>query len=168
MKRLLITIFLAGLLMYAFSCCYAEQIAVHLDSREWEMGYRAKDETQGIAEFILKGETLRNWTEIVVGQTFFGLQKKSTAKEWAEAVMKDIRSMSPDASCNIIRNGTKDILFEWEIKNLPGQQDQHEISRAISGTEGIHIIHYATRKLPLSPEKRKEWIKLLSQATLTR
>lgn len=155
-------------IIFASLSCYAEQIAVHLDDREWEIGYKAKDDTQGIAEFVLKGETIQNWTELVTAQTFFGLQKKAAAKDLAQAVIKDIKSICPDAICNIIKNGSKDLLFEWEIKNCPGQEDQHEISRVISGKEGIHLVHYVTKKLPLSPEKRNEWIKLLSLAALTK
>lgn len=168
MKRLLAGILLISAAILCSVASYAEQIALRLDGREWELGYKTKNDTQGIAEFFLKGENVRNWTEVVTAQTFFDLQKKVTAKDFAEAMLKDIKSICPDVKCNIIKNRTGDMLIEWEIKNFPGQPDQHEISRIILGKEGIHMVYYLTKKLPLSSEKRNEWIKLLSLATLTK
>ena len=110
MKKLSIGILLLSMITVYCGKSYAEQIALRLDGREWEMVYKTKNDTQGIAGFVLKGETNQNWSELVIAQTFFGLQKKATAKDWAEAAMKDIKSICPEAKCNIIKNGNNIIM----------------------------------------------------------
>lgn len=166
MKKLIMGItFFSSVLLSTISC-YAEQVALHFDNRQWELANKARNEEQGIAEFVLKGESLSNWRELVTAQVYFGLQEKTTPEAWMGQVINYIKSMYPDVKWSVIKKGDKDIIFEWELKNCPGQEDQHEISRVISGKKGIHVLHYVTKKLPFISEKRDKWIKLLDSATL--
>lgn len=164
-------IFCAGLLvvaatMLAGPLCLAEQVALNFDGRKWEIGHSAESKDQGIREYVLKGETVDNWTELVTVQAFFGLQDKATPEEYMEGMMAELKKNCPGAIWDIVRKGDDDIVFIWQVKDSPGQEDQYEVDRIISGKNAMYILHYATKKLPVAPEKRDKWIKLLDSAKL--
>ena len=168
-KKVFIGIIVLGALLLLFSSSnnvYAEKVQLHFDDRQWEVGYNAKNNEQGIIEYVLKGESVSAWSELVTAQIMFGLQTKVSAREYMEDMEKNIKKMCPNAKWDVIVDGANDILFEWQVADIPNYADQYEITRIINGNEGIHIIHYATKKPPISSERRSEWIKLLKSATL--
>lgn len=156
------------LILSAFCCapCYAESVELHFDNRLWEVGYRAQNEKQGLIEYVLKGETVESWTELVSLQFFSGLQAKTTPEEFIVFTKRTIEERCPTVKWNVIRTSDTDALFEWEATNSPKIADQHEICRIIIGAEGVHIIHYATKKTPLPLDKRIEWIALLEASKI--
>lgn len=166
MKNLVLGILFLGMIVSSPAQSYAENVALNLDGREWELGYSAKNDTQGIQEYVLKGETVNNWSEMVTVQAFFGLQLKTTPEEFMSSMIKQLKESSPNLVWSVISKSGKDIMFDWKVTNCPGEADQYEIDRAISGSEAIWFLHYATKKLPVSSGKRDEWIKLLSASTL--
>lgn len=148
------------------SLCHGEDIALHFDNRQWEVANKQRNETQGVLECVLKGESVQNWSELVTAQVYFGLQDKVTPEEYMNAMVGRMKKMCPALIWNLIRQGKTDIMFEWDTTKCSGMDSQHEITRIITGKEGIHLAHYVTRKLPIAPEKRNEWITLLDAATL--
>ena len=166
MKTLALCILFFSMAVSFSMQCYAEDIALKLDNREWELGYNAENNQEGIQEYVLKGETVNNWSELITVQAFFGLQKKTTPEQFMDSMIKRLKEISPNLASRVIRKGDKEVIFDWEVKNTPGQADQYEIDRVISGSEAIWHLHYATKKLPVSSDKRSEWIDLLSASNL--
>ena len=146
--------------------CYAENMALGFDGREWELGYNVENDKEGIQEYVLKGETVNNWSELVTVQAFFGLQEKTTPEQFMDNMIKSLKEICPKLISSVIRKGDKDVMFDWEVKDCLGQDNQYEIDRIISGNRAIWHIHYATKKLPISPDKRNEWQGLLNSAEL--
>lgn len=156
---------------YFISPCYAEEGAsyleeapqLHFDERDWQVGYEASNEQQAIVEYVLKGETVHNWSELVTLQTYFGLQKITTPEVF---VMSMKKNMKPSLQWNIISKSDNDILYEWNVMNDPEMANQHEIARGILGKKAIYFIRYTTKKPPIPLEKRNEWIDLLKAVVL--
>ena len=154
--------------------CYAEQTLtaepeklmekeprLHFDDRNWVVGYEASDGRKSIIEYVLEGETVHNWSELVTKQTFLGLQEIVTPEEFMENMKK---SMKSSLQWNVLKKGNNDILYEWKMMNAPDMDNQHEIAHIISGKEGIYSMRYTTKKVPISPDRREDWIKLLESA----
>jgi len=166
MKKLIIGLAIMAALASLPLSSYAEDLKFDFDGREWAEGYKAGDDEQGIREYVLKGETVNDWTELVTVQAFFGLQEKTTPGDYMANMRKGLKEVCPDPMWNVIRAGKDDITFEWEVKKCPDQDNQYEIDRIISGAKAIWYIHYVTKKVPIPPEKRSKWIKLIESATL--
>ena len=156
----------AGLVMCASARCGAEQVKLVFDDRQWEIAYEVEDQQQGMVEFVVKGEDVNAWTELVTLQAFFGLQETATPDGYMDGMGEGLRNICPDARTNLIRKGANDVVFGWEIAACPGQEAQYEIDRVIAGAKALYVIHYATRKLPVASQTRDKWVALLSAAAL--
>jgi tetratricopeptide (TPR) repeat protein len=141
-----------------------EAVQLYFDNRDWEIGHQASDAQQLIVEYVFKGEAVHNWSELVTVQKFSGMQKKTTPEQFMKTAEILLKASSPQIAWNVLSKSDNDIMYEWEITNSP--DNEHEITRIISGKQGIYAVDYATKKIPISPDKRQEWIKLLNSATL--
>lgn len=157
----------AAALLIAPGYLCAEQVNVQFDEREWETGYTAEDGTKGITELVLKGETVNAWTELVTIQAFFGLQERATPQMYMNEMIDALKKACPSAKWDLIRKGDNDVLFDWEIAQCPGQEDQYEVDRVLAGAKALYVVHYATKKVPVGADTREKWIRLLSAATLS-
>lgn len=146
--------------------CAAEQLALNIDTTKWKLGYSAANNEQGLKEYCLIGESVENWTELVTVQAFFGLQRRQTAGMFMSNMLNTVKKSSPDAMCKVIREAPGDVLFEWEVRNTAGLPDQYEIDRVIAGSNALWVLHYASKKLPVTPETRDTWISALEAARL--
>lgn len=165
-KTFLAWMAIVAYVVLASLACAAEQLALNIDTSKWKLGYSAADNKQGIKEYCLIGESVENWTELVTVQAFFGLQRSQTAGIFMSNMLNTVKKSCPDAMCKVIREAPGDVLFEWEVKNTAGLPDQYEIDRVIAGSNALWVLHYASKKLPVSPETRDTWIGALEAARL--
>lgn len=166
MNKVVAAILLVCAILILPQACFAEKLQLKFDERKWELGYNAQDENQGLREYVLRGETVKNWGELVTAQAFFGLQAKANAEGYASNMIMELKKICPDLMWKALKESPDDILMEWEVKNCQGQADQYEIDRIISGENAVYVIHYATKRVPISPEMREKWIKIMSQVAL--
>lgn len=166
MRKTAVYALLIAVILSLPQLCFAEKLQLKFDERKWELGYNAQDETQGLREYVLKDETVNNWGELVTAQALFGLQAKVNAEGYASSFILGLKKVCPDLVWKALKKSPNDVLMEWEIKSCPGQNDQYEIDRIISGENAIYIIHYATKRVPISPETRDKWIRIMSQVAL--
>lgn len=159
----LIFVMLIGM---AHSAC-AEQISIKFDDRDWVLNKEAEDKEQGIRVYNLKGETMDKWTEMVTVQAFFGLQLQATPEDYMNGMIKSLKETCRDSTSDLIRKGNNDVVYEWQMGPCSGQEPQGEIVRVISGDQAMYVIHYASKRSPLDPAKKEEWLKLLDAVTLT-
>ncbi|MDP2940901.1 MAG: hypothetical protein Q8N85_01410, partial [Candidatus Omnitrophota bacterium] len=82
-------------------------------------------------------------------------------KKFSEGTKEEISKICPGIMWNVLSESDNDIIYEWSIQSCAGQSDQHEIARTLSGADGIYVLHYVTKKVPISSERREEWVRLL-------
>lgn len=165
-RSAILAVLTVSALLCASGRCGAERVKLIFDEREWETAYDVESADQGMAEFVVKGETADAWTELVTLQAFFGLQETATPESYMNGMVASLKQACPSAKANLLRKGEKDIVFDWEIAACPGQENQYEVNRVMTGAKALYVLHYATRKLPVSAETRDKWAGLLSAASL--
>ena len=154
---------------FIFSCYAEEAVALEdsgeenllhesFDGRNWEVGWQKHDEQQSIIEYVLGGETVYNWSELVTVSIMIGLQETVTPEQFMENMKQNMKS---SVQWNVLEKGDNDILYEWKVMGDPDLDDQHEIARITSTKEGMYSMRYTTKKVPISPDRREEWIKIL-------
>lgn len=145
----------------------AEETA-HLifDGRAWKIGYEAHNDSQAITEYVIEGETVENWTELVTRHRFLGLQNKVTLKSFMETMQKDLYRTCPSMRWEIINESPEDLIYTWQIQDCPGQDNQYEIARLILGKEAVHLVRYTHKSPVLDPERYEVWMALLKNAAL--
>ncbi len=143
-----------------------EQVRFDFDGRNWSEGHSVETSAQTVKEYVLPGETVKNWTELVTVQTFPGRQADMTARKTMLRTKKITLKDCPDAMWNVITESEEAILYEWRTTDCPGYGSEYEVSKLIRGKMGIHRLAYANRKLPISKDRRNRWIDLIERAKL--
>lgn len=156
--------------LYAQQLLLPEALVVKTDERKWALGYSAVDGLSGIMEYVLEGETVRDWTELVSAQTFVFRSFNGDVpelKKWAAETRKALDKGIGTLEFKVLETGKNDLIYEWQLTGSAEAGDQYELARAITGEQGMHLVRYTTKKLPVSTADRKKWRKLLKGATVT-
>ena len=132
----------------------------------WEPGYT--QEIRGkyrIVEFVPKGESVEDWSELITIQTF---ANTSGSPEAFINQLKTLREKKCPGSTiwSVIAKDERSMLYEWKAKPCAGWPDQHEISRILYGKWNRWRIAYTAKVQEISTEKRNMWIRSLSKATI--
>ena len=161
------------LILFLFFVCFfpaagaGEDLTWKLDTRAWKEGFHKEAANKSmISEYVIAPETVYNWKELVTVQEFYGLQQVISPQTYLAGLEKQLKKVCPKIKCKTFDyNGS--IIYEFLVINCPGQDNQQELGRVIRGQEGIWVLHYATKKIPLSNDDRNKWIEILKSAKLS-
>jgi tetratricopeptide (TPR) repeat protein len=137
----------------------------NFDSRHWQLGKQAASSTQEIREYVLPGETVKNWTELVTSGFYIG----STVPPRAafEGLAKNLKNSCPSFWSGIIEESTDSIIYEWgnrdSVSTCPAQ---HEIARMVRFQSGMAHLHYVKKTKQLTESERSTWLSILRTATI--
>ncbi len=143
-----------------------EDLTLHFDDRDWQVGF--EDEQPGVMmrEYVVDGESVEAWTELVTAQFFPDLQGIDSA-EFVD-LMKE--SMEGDATgkleWNVFNEKEDGLMYEFILTEDELYGDQHEVARVIEADDGLFILHYAIMEAPMSDEHHKQWVDRLGKATV--
>jgi len=143
-----------------------EHLAVVFDQRTWHLGSMEIPGVQQPKEFVLPGETVDNWTELVTVQLMPGFQERATAESAALEFKQKVLTPCPKATWTVLQEGKTDFTYEWQTTGCKGWDNQYEVSRIIAGKTAMHRIAYTNRKLPIPEDQRRQWIDLIGKASL--
>jgi hypothetical protein len=136
--------------------------------RDWELGNRFAEGNRVVLEYVLSGETVENWSELITVQSF--VDATMTPRDLLSVLQQQTLKDCPNAMWNVIRQSDSDIVVEWRTEGCVGpadSDDQYEITRALSGPLALHTVSYVTKRQPHLPEtERSEWIDRIGRAEL--
>ena len=162
-KRLICkALFATAIFFMCFGCiCDAEHADPVFDERSWKLGWSQNQDGAVYEEYVLEGESVEAWSELVTIQFFPGLQKNTSPDVYEASVKASLTSTCPSIQWESIYQTKDDRMWKWSIKGCPGQEDQSEIARLKQTSKGFHLWHYAIKQAPLQPDKEKTWVKKL-------
>lgn len=137
----------------------------NFDSRPWRLGHQEAAPQMSIREYVLQGETVEAWSEMVT--SFFVARQSVTVEDMFKNFKKLLSQDCPSLSLSIIERSDTNILFEWQHQGCRGNPPQHEIKRIARGPGGILFLAYVAKATELSEERRNAWISILRDATPT-
>lgn len=137
-----------------------------LDERDWKVGWQNKTDDMYILEFVVDGQTVDNWKELITFEFFPGLQQRINCAQFAEGFVKHLKQTEPNTHVTVFYSKPNDVLIEWVVTGSKTNPDQIELDRFILGKEGIHMVHYVKKTKALTEAERSKWIKFLKSATL--
>lgn len=136
----------------------AEKAAPVFDGRPWKLGWSQNERGVVIEEYVLDGETVENWSELVTIQFFPGLNKKTNPDVFEAMQKMNLSYICPTIKWESLYQSQDERIWKWSISGSPGQEDQSEIARLKRTDEGFHLWHYAVKKSPIPPEQEKLWL----------
>lgn len=144
-----------------------ETIQLETDDRQWTLGFEDHQTDQGILEYVLPGEVVENWSELVTINYYKGLQGPEIMDKFVSSMEGGIRSQCQDVTWTPLSKAEGSVSYEWTVKNCQGNPDQSETARVIQGEKGLYVLHYASKTVPIPEEKRSVWQKNLSSAQVS-
>lgn len=149
----------------AWGVAAKDNVVIAFDGRAWQEGYSFEDQRQSIVEYVLPGETVNGWSELVTAQIFYRLKQDVTAEMFEGSMKANLLRLYPDAKWETLSKSENDLMYEWKVQFKPGFIEQ-ELARIIVRPGKVYVIHYATHKTPIDPAMRGSWIKILDGATV--
>lgn len=140
----------------------AETVEPVFDGRKWELGWSgypdAKANDKVFDEYVISGEKVDNWSELVTIQSFPGAQNNLNLDILEAETKINIMTVCPNAQWDSTEQQANERIWQFTIKGCAGQPEQSEIARAVKTDEGIHIFHYAIKKAPMPMDVKNTWL----------
>ncbi len=136
-----------------------ERLSLRFDGRPWQAGFWNQQPQSPVWEYVVNGESINHWTELVSTHFFPNLQTKATAEQFMQMNIAQFRQQGLTPAITIIRQSPQDVLYEWALTNA-GTENQDELQRIFSTDEGIYMVRYTSRPT-MSVKNRLIWTKLL-------
>lgn len=156
-----------GSMVVIFGCATPERLTMPIPRGEtWVKGSESQDRKRKVllAEFVRKGETVQNWTELYSVVNLQLTEASPTREHFMEDLKGKMQQRCPEVEWKVIQQQSNALLYEWRITKCAPHPDQHEIARIVDGKSNRFKISY-TAKVPELPEaKRKQWIDVLLHA----
>ena len=131
------------------------------DGRGWTVGNQQRSGTQSLTEYVLPGQTVDNWKELVTSTVFFQPVPLSVL---VERIHSSMSQGCPSLVFKVIRQDDKTALFEWRDAGCGGFEPQNELDRIAVEPDGLYRLAYAIKvKGPLPAAKREQWLAILNQ-----
>ena len=134
------------------------------DGRGWTVGNQQRNARQSLTEYVLPGQNVNNWKELVTSTVF---TQPVPIAPFVERLRASLSQGCPSLVWNAIRQDERTAVFEWWDAGCGGFEPTYEIDRVTIEKDGLYRLAYAAKiKGPLAPERRKEWLAILSQTPL--
>jgi len=140
-----------------------ERWSFSFDSRQWQVGYQAANPQEAIREYVLSGQTVQNWSELVTSQYF---ARDIAPRVLFEQFRRNISHGCPSLRVAIIEESSDTIIFEWQLDGCQGFPAQHEIRRIATGRTGTLTLSFVEKTRQLTAEKRSTWISIIKGANV--
>jgi hypothetical protein len=132
------------------------------DGRGWTVGHQQQNGVQSIIEYVLPGQTVENYKEMVTSQVF---SQPVPVARLVEKLHASLAQGCPSLVWTVIQQDEKTVIYEWRDSGCGGFEPTSELARVTIEGDSLYRLAYAV-KGPLSAERRKEWLAILGQAPL--
>jgi hypothetical protein len=151
----------------ALAAAAPPESAQKFDGRGWKVGNRKESPTQILTEYVLPGQTVENWQELVTSQVFKDPRHLLRLDAFVDKIHDSMASGCPSLVWKVIRQDKTSVLLEYHDLGCGGAQPESDLLRLAIGDEGVYRLAYAARiRGPLPPERRKAWMAILSEVPL--
>ena len=134
------------------------------DGRAWKIGHRARTRNQIITEWVLPGETVKNWSELITLSVFPPLGEDQSIRGILQRTADDFRKSCELFNQKIIAEGPNEILYERTAAECAPMRDEYSIEKIILSFRATFFVAYA-KSSPLREIERKKWGKLVGNVT---
>ena len=129
------------------------------DGREWELGHQQAAEYNAIREYVLAGQSVKDWTELV---TSLYLKTSLSVQQYYEKFWIHDPNC-PSLTTSKIYETADTIIFEGK-HGACGGYDPGEFVQRCSGIDGGILSLVFAQKGQLTSENRSSWTKALREA----
>lgn len=138
------------------------------DEREWKEGHSTKGSSPITIEYVIPGETVQNWSELVTVQIVSNVSLNIDAARFVVAVEQQHRSKKPGCAVveqRVLSSTPTSVLYEQSLVNCAPFRDEFSIRKVIRGPLAISEVSYA-KTSELTDEEKKKWLEIVGKTDL--
>jgi hypothetical protein len=132
------------------------------DGRGWVVGHQQRDGQRSIIEYVLPGQNVENWKELVTSSVF---PQPVPVAPFVEELHASLAQGCPSLVWTVVKQDEKTAIVEWRDAGCGGFEPTSELMRVTIEKDGLFRLAYSV-KGRLTPERRKTWLAILGQAPL--
>jgi hypothetical protein len=133
------------------------------DGRAWRQGYTASTPLMEITEYVLPGEVVEAWTELVTVQRMPGAGDRMGPLEAMTGVRIETLKHCPSTTWTVLRQQEDEALYQWGHRGCRKFGDVFEVAKLYRDGSTITRVAWATKNLPVAEETRTLWIKIIGE-----
>lgn len=130
----------------------------------WKLDHAGQNNMQRISEYVPQDQSVENWKEIVTRQ--FVAARFETSTRFMETNLRDLSRSVDGFQSNVIEDNGYESLYEWWHPNSGKWPAEHQITLAKYHPNGIHVLSYATKNVPIDPKTRERWVEQMRSVKL--
>jgi hypothetical protein len=135
------------------------------DKRDWKIGNSGGKGNQSIVEWVIQGESVQNWSELITLQTFAHVPLKITPEYLAKGAESSFKKRCARVTQTTLFTTRTEIIVERAASECAPSRDEYAIEKYIRGPYTIHHVAYA-KTVPLNDTERQKWTALIKRATI--
>ncbi len=132
-----------------------ERQHIVFDNRTWHAAWGEHKAHITSIEYVLAGQSINNWHELITSQFIPGLPSVS-AKEFAQRLFADLKKSGLVYTARILEHSKNSVLLEFQVQQ-PQKLQQDELQKIVKGVDGFYVLHYAIKSADMGEENRKKW-----------
>lgn len=134
----------------------------------WQMANTLKAGDSYTLQFLPPGQNAKNFDQILNITTYIGAQKKATAQKFMETTKEKMLGMKEaKVDWNVISaSDPNDVIYEYVFTGNPAFPSQYEVTRVITGKDGLHTVVHHRPKSSVTPAERDQMINSVKRISL--
>ncbi len=131
--------------------------------RDWQLGHQAANRQEAVREYVLVGQTVEDWKELVTSHSY---AHGVPLRPYFEQVKAGLSQGCPSLRISVLEESEDTIIYEWQHDGCQGYPAQHQLDRASRSGKRMLVLSFVEKTPQLSPEKRTAWLAILKEATI--
>ncbi len=137
------------------------------DERDWKEGHSSKGANPLILEYVLPGETVQNWSELVTVQIISGVSLNVSAAKFVADMADQHKSRKPGCatvSQKILASTPTEVLYKQALVKCAPFRDEYSIRKAIRGPRSLTEVSYS-KTTAMSDFDERKWVEIVGRTT---
>lgn len=152
------------LIFQSFVCAFAYETVIikYPDGELWEAVYYKQTYNEGIAQYVVKGDTSKHWSKTVIIHSYNNYI--NTARTLIGSVIELNQRQNPTSRYTFVKNTSNDAIAVRCTNYYKNLVPQCEILRAAKGHKGIITIHYINKNISEYRDTYDDWYERIKKA----
>lgn len=137
------------------------------DEREWKLGHSRDGAKQQLVEFVLPGETVQAWSELITVHIVPHVPIAVTPERFVATTIELHKTKKPGSGCAVVSQQTlastqTELLYEETLANCAPLRDEYSIRKALRGPQSMTVISYS-KTTSMTDAEKKKWAEIVGR-----
>lgn len=131
------------------------------DARKWRPGHRYLTKNRFVTEYVLPGEQVQAWSQLVTHERYTGLAQRATASSFLASIRKQLAKIDPQHEWNELVRSDGKLVYEWVLHAKEPKRAQRELAALVFGKNDVHRLAFASKGAEIEDGVRGRWLETL-------